>query len=59
MSRIAEGLAKKGIQKWLQRVVNDAPEMQGDGLGFRDLELGLPTAESICPPGLELPKEFP
>jgi hypothetical protein len=27
MSRIAEGLAKKGSQKWLQRVVNEAPEM--------------------------------
>lgn len=44
MSRIAEGLAKKGSQKWLQSVVHESPEMQSDGLGFRDFELGLPTA---------------
>jgi hypothetical protein len=59
MSRIAEGLAKKGSQKWQQRVLSEYPEMQDDGLGFRDLELELPTACIHLPAQPGIPKEFP
>jgi hypothetical protein len=44
MSRIAEGLAKKGSQKWLQRVVNEAPEMLNAQLKS---QFKIPKSESI------------
>lgn len=44
MSRIAEGLAMKGSQKWLQRFVNEAPEMLNAQLKS---QFKIPKSESI------------